>query len=87
MILSLVTFIPTVGAVLIALLPRGRAAVLKGVALAVSVLTFLVSLPLWTRFDASSARLPVRRDRARGCRPSGIRYHVGVDGISLCSSS
>ena len=48
MILTLVTFIPAVGAVLIALLPRGRAAALKRVGLAVSVVTFLVSLPLWT---------------------------------------
>ena len=32
MILTLVTFIPAIGTVLIALLPRGRAAVLKGVA-------------------------------------------------------
>ena len=82
MILSLVTFIPTVGAVLIALLPRGRAAVLKGVALAVSVVTFLVSLPLWTRFDASSADYQFVEHRA--WMPSlGISYHVGVDGISL----
>jgi NADH-quinone oxidoreductase subunit M len=82
MILSLVTFIPAVGAVLIALLPRGRAVVLKGVALAVSVVTFLVSLPLWTRFDASSADYQFVEQRA--WMPSlGISYHLGIDGISL----
>jgi NADH-quinone oxidoreductase subunit M len=82
MILSLVTFIPAAGAVLIALLPRGRPAVLKGAALAVSVVTFLASVPLWTRFDASSADYQFVEDRA--WMPSlGIAYHVGIDGISL----
>src|SRR5262245_1872027 len=82
MILSLVTFIPTAGAILIALLPRERLAALKATALAVSVLTFLVSLPLWTRFDAGSADYQFVENRV--WMPSlGISYHVGIDGISL----
>jgi NADH-quinone oxidoreductase subunit M len=82
MTLTLVTFIPAVGAVLVALLPRARPALVKGGALAVSVVTFLVSIPLWTRFDAGSADYQFVEHRT--WMPSlGISYHLGIDGISL----
>ncbi len=82
MILSLVTFVPAVGAVLILLLPRGWAAAAKGVALGVSVLTFVVSLPLWTGFNSASADYQFVEQRV--WMPTlGISYHLGIDGISL----
>jgi NADH-quinone oxidoreductase subunit M len=82
MLLTLVTFIPAVGAVLVALLPRDRPALLKGGALLASVLTFVVSVPLWTRFDASSADYQFEEERV--WMPTlGISYHLGIDGISL----
>jgi NADH-quinone oxidoreductase subunit M len=82
MILSLVTFIPAAGAVLVLLLPRGQRALVKGAALAVSALTFAVSLPLWSRFNAATADYQFVEERA--WMPTlGISYHVGIDGISL----
>jgi NADH-quinone oxidoreductase subunit M len=82
MVLSLVTFVPTVGAILIALLPRDRPEVLKQSALGVSVLTFLVSIPLWTGFDATSADYQFVEQLA--WMPTlGVSYHLGIDGISL----
>ena len=82
MILSLVTFIPAAGAVLVLLVPRGRQALVKGAALAVSLLTFVVSLPLWIRFNPASADYQFVEQRA--WMPTlGISYHVGIDGISL----
>ena len=45
-------------------------------------MTFLVSIPLWTRFDAGSADYQFVEHRA--WMPSlGISYHLGIDGISL----
>jgi NADH-quinone oxidoreductase subunit M len=82
MILSLVTFIPAVGALVVCLVPRGRAAVAKGLALAASLVTFAVSLPLWTGFDRASADYQFVEQRA--WMPTlGISYHLGIDGISL----
>jgi NADH-quinone oxidoreductase subunit M len=82
MTLSLVTFIPAAGALLILLLPRGRDAVAKGVALGVSLLAFAVSIPLWTGFDNASADYQFVEQRA--WMPTlGISYHLGIDGISL----
>jgi NADH-quinone oxidoreductase subunit M len=82
MLLTAVTFLPALGAVLIGLIPRGRSAPLKGAACAVTVATFLVSLPLFTRFDATTAHYQFVEQRA--WMPSlGISYHLGIDGISL----
>ena len=83
MALSLVVFLPAVGAVIIGLLPRGaRDETVKRAALAVALLTFLVSLPLYTGFDARVADYQFQERRP--WLPSlGISYHVGIDGISL----
>lgn len=80
-ILSLIIFVPLVGAVLLVFLPRDRKALLYGVALAAAGLTFAVSVWLFFRFDASSAA-PQFVERAAWLG-GGIQYHVGVDGISL----
>ena len=83
MTLSLVVFLPALGALIIALMPRGdRDETVKRAALAVAVLTFLVSLPLYTGFDARVADYQFQERRP--WMPSlGISYHLGVDGISL----
>jgi len=82
MTLTLVTFIPAVGAVLVLLLPRGRERAAKVLTLAVSLATFAVSLPLWTRFNPASADYQFVEQRA--WMPTlGISYHLGIDGISL----
>ncbi|HEY7685944.1 MAG TPA: NADH-quinone oxidoreductase subunit M [Gemmatimonadales bacterium] len=53
----------------------------KHLALAASVVEFLVSLPLWWRFvPAAGMQFEVTRPWVTGW---GISYHVGVDGISL----
>jgi NADH-quinone oxidoreductase subunit M len=83
MTLSLVVFLPAVGALVIALLPRGeRDEMVKRAALAVALLTFLVSLPLYAGFDARVADYQFT-ERRPWMPTLGISYHVGVDGISL----
>ena len=57
-ILSLVTFLPVAGAILIALLRGESEAVARNaryLALWTSLITFLLSSVLWFRFDLSSA--------------------------------
>jgi NADH-quinone oxidoreductase subunit M len=74
---------------LIALPALGMAAVLfadearaKHVALGVSVLTLLVSLPLWSVFNAATASFQFGA-RAAWIPQWGISYAVGLDGISM----
>ena len=45
-LLTLVIFLPLAGAVLVAVLPRGEGSQHKGVAVLVSLLTFVASIPL-----------------------------------------
>ncbi len=84
-ILSLVTFLPLVGAVFI-LFVRGDdrtvAQNARWVALWTTVATFLVSLTLWIDFDRSSAAFQFV-ERSAWFPGTGISYHMGVDGISV----
>ncbi len=81
-LLSLVTFLPAAGALLLFLLPRRQEPLVKGVAVAVAALTLLVSLPLFFGFNPAVADYQFVEQRA--WMPSfGVSYHLGVDGISL----
>jgi NADH-quinone oxidoreductase subunit M len=81
-LLSTVTFLPAVGAVALALVPRRLDAVHRAGALGVALLTFLVSIPLWIRFDGARADFQFE-EVARWVPSLGVSYHVGIDGISL----
>src|SRR5260370_1328295 len=84
-ILSLVTFLPLVGAFFI-LLVRGEPEVVarnaRNVALLTTVVTFLLSLELWFGFDRRSADFQFV-EKADWIPQFGIAYHMGVDGISV----
>ncbi len=80
-ILSLITFLPAAGAVLIALLPR-RGRVIQWAALAVSLLTFLATLHLPAHYVYGQAGFQFAENRPWITLPH-IRYHLGVDGISM----
>jgi len=81
-LLTLVTFLPTVGAVLVLLLPRRQEGTTKLVALVTTIVTFVVSLPVYWSFNPTSADYQFVEQRA--WIPSlGVTYHLGVDGISV----
>lgn len=79
-LLTIITFLPLLGAVIVMLAPGD--AVKKWLALATTVVTFLVSLLLWTNWQDGYAGMQFVED-AVWFAPLGIRYALGVDGISL----
>ncbi len=81
-LLTLVIWLPIIGG--IAVLASGdRAAELsKRIALGFAILTFLVSLGLWTGFDASLAEMQFV-ERAAWIPSFDVYYSLGVDGISM----
>ena len=82
MLLTVITFLPALGALLIVALPRDRELLVKGASVTVTVLTFVVSLPLYFRWNAASAGYQFTEHHA--WMPSlGISYHIGVDGLSV----
>ena len=84
-ILSLVTFLPLVGAIF-ALFIRGEEAVVarnaRYVALWTSLVTFALSLFIWFDFDRGEAGFQFI-EQAEWMPAFGISYHMGVDGISM----
>ncbi len=83
-LLSIVTFLPLVGAAFI-FLARGPEEIVarnaRSVALWTTTITFLVSLLIWLNFDNSTATFQfVEKAEWIG---AGINYHMGVDGISM----
>jgi NADH-quinone oxidoreductase subunit M len=81
--LSLAIWIPIVFGVLVLAAGRDRnAGVIRTVALVGSLLGLLVTLPLWSGFDASSPELQFV-ERALWIDRLNSYYHLGVDGISV----
>lgn len=82
MTLSLLIMAPMIGAFLIALLPRERHEVIRWVALATTLVAFVISLPLYFNFD--SGQTGYQFEEIRLWIPAfNIGYHVGIDGLSL----
>ncbi len=83
-LLSIVTFLPLVGAAFI-LLARGPEEIVarnaRNAALWTTVITFAVSLLIWIEFDNSTAAFQFV-EKHEWLAP-GISYHMGVDGISM----
>ncbi len=77
--LSLVTFLPFVGALLVAILPQGVA---KMASLGVSLLVLAVSLPLWFGYDPAGANFQFVENMP-WIDAFGVSYHMGIDGVSL----
>jgi len=80
-ILTLSIFLPTAGALLIWLFIKNDQAV-RWSALIVSVVTFLVTLPLAMSFDTSTADMQFN-ELHEWIPAFNIHYQLGVDGISM----
>jgi NADH-quinone oxidoreductase subunit M len=80
-ILSFVTFLPLAGALLLVLFPR-RDRDIRIFALVISLLTFVLSLHLPVHFHRGQPGFQFEANSAWISSPN-IRYHMGIDGISL----
>ena len=80
-ILSIIIWLPILGGIAV-LAVGGRAQLGKQVALGVSVVTFALSVPLWTGFDTSSAAMQFVENLSWIERFNAF-YALGVDGISM----
>jgi NADH-quinone oxidoreductase subunit M len=86
-LLSLVTFLPLVGAAFI-MLARGDEHVVarnaRNIALSTSLIVFALSLLLWIGFDSNTPGFQfVERADWISIGGFAINYHMGIDGISL----
>jgi NADH-quinone oxidoreductase subunit M len=81
-VLGWITLLPLFGAALVMLVPREEESIHRGLGLFTSIVTFLVSLLIFADFDATQAGFQLEVNKV-WIEPLGIRFHLGIDGISL----
>ncbi|ABC80190.1 complex I subunit 4 family protein [Anaeromyxobacter dehalogenans] len=83
-LLTVVTFLPLLGALAMVLVPRDEPSQHRALALVVSLVTFALSLGLWFGFDASPGAPEFQFELMIPWMPTiGIGFHVGLDGVAL----
>ncbi len=81
-ILSLITYIPLVGAVILLFVNREKTKFIKYFAFAVALVDFFISIILWFKFDRTTWHFQFV-ERFKWIPKLGVEYYFGVDGISL----
>ena len=80
--LTVTLFLPLAGVVFVFLVPRHNEPLARGIALATTLLTFAASLGVLANFDTHAPGYQLV-DEATWVASIGLKYAVGVDGISL----
>jgi NADH-quinone oxidoreductase subunit M len=81
-LLSVVVWLPIVGGIAVMLIGSDRGSLGKQVALGASVVTFILSIPLYTGFDASTAAMQFV-EHVPWITRFNASYALGVDGFSM----
>jgi NADH-quinone oxidoreductase subunit M len=81
-VISIVTFTPLAGAVILAFLKPAHRRLALGITLGVCLLGLLHTVMMWINFDATSGQIQFK-ESADWIPSIGAQYHVGVDGLGL----
>ena len=81
-ILSSVIFLPIFGALVIICMRERHESLIKWAALAFSMITFIISLPLFVKFSKTTAKMQFV-ERTDWIPAWNVQYYIGIDGISV----
>ena len=82
-LLSLVTWTPIIGGVLVLFANKEeQVGLAKMLALAVAAITFLLTIPLYTGFDTTTYQMQFS-EKVAWIPLFNVNYHMGIDGISM----
>ncbi|HEY6101907.1 MAG TPA: NADH-quinone oxidoreductase subunit M [bacterium] len=81
-VLSVLIFLPVVGAAVVAVIDRRRVGVIQWAGLVVALAALALAVILAVRFEAGTAAMQFE-EHAPWIPASGIGYHLGMDGIAL----
>src|SRR5476651_1189444 len=84
-LLSVIIFLPLIGSLFILIMNGDEANIAsnaRNVALWTSFLTFALSIILWVNFEVGQIAYQFV-ENTNWVRDLGIRYHLGIDGVSL----
>jgi NADH-quinone oxidoreductase subunit M len=80
--ITITTFLPILGALVILLVPKERDRLVRGLGIAVTAVALVLAAALALGFDYGTDELQYVLD-VRWIDAIGARYHVGIDGISM----
>lgn len=81
-LLSLVIWTPILGGLLVLAAGSAKGLEARVIALIASLITFAISVPLFTGFDTTTAQMQFQ-ELAPWIATFNVNYHLGVDGISM----
>src|ERR1043166_4454021 len=81
-LITILTAIPLIGAVILALLGGQKKSLVRGLALSFSFVSLLLAILLWKNFDARASTIQFV-ERSNWIPSIGVEYFVGVDGLGL----
>ena len=82
-LLSILIWLPIIaGVIILGTGDDSRAPIARKLALAFSVIIFILSIPLWTGFDPTTAEMQFTEHR-EWIRAFNVYYSLGVDGIAM----
>ncbi len=81
-LLSLIVFLPLLGAIAIALFPKSAENAIRNFTLAILTLGFVISLPLYFQFDNTQSGLQFE-EQIQWIDAIHASYHIGIDGVSV----
>ncbi len=80
--LTILTFLPTFGALIMLVFMRRRPTAYKITALVISIVTLILAIYMATQFQSGTAAYQFQENN-QWIASLGISYHLGIDGISL----
>jgi NADH-quinone oxidoreductase subunit M len=81
-LLTLLIFVPLLGAVAVAFTPRGAPAKTRSTAMVAALITFVVAVVVTVNFEVGESGFQMV-ERVEWIPQWGIAYHIGIDGIVL----
>ncbi len=81
-LLSLVIWVPVLGGIAVLLAGRIGDSAVRWLSLAISLVAFVISIPLYTGFDFTTANMQFV-EFAPWIEALNVNYHLGVDGIAV----
>jgi len=81
-ILSLIIFLPLLGAIVLLFINKEKTTFIKYFAFAVSLVDLLLCIPMWFAFDRTTWHFQFI-ERWSWIKALGVEYYLGVDGISV----
>ena len=82
-ILTLITFIPLLGAILLMFIPKENEKAIRWTSVVVSLIPLALSVIVWAGYNPKIAGGMAWEELYEWIPAIGVRYHMGVDGISI----